>query len=84
MLLILSIDSLLRGVSNFVNGYLSEALVKGITNFINGVFVKRVSKFVNEYICLAKIAKKPDNTTVKKSKKEGSKTWNKIKWAIIK
>ena len=34
-------DSLLRGVSNFVNGYMGEALVKCIANFINGFFVKR-------------------------------------------
>ena len=34
-------DSLLRGVSNFVNGYMSEALVKSVANFINGFFVKR-------------------------------------------
>ena len=70
MLLILSIDSLLRGVSNFVNGYLGEALVKGIANFINGIFVKRVSKFVNEYICLAKIAKNPIIQRWKSQKKK--------------
>ena len=34
-------DSFLRGVSNFVNGYMCEALVKGIANFINRFFVKR-------------------------------------------
>ena len=33
--------SLLRGVSNFVNGYMGEALVKGVANFIKGFFVKR-------------------------------------------
>ena len=38
---ILSMDSLLRGVSNFVNGYMGEALVKGVANFVNGLFVKR-------------------------------------------
>ena len=38
---ILSMDSLLRGVSNFHNGYMGEALVKGVANFINGFFVKR-------------------------------------------
>ena len=40
MLLILSMDSLLREVSKFVNGYMGEALVKGVVNFINGFFVK--------------------------------------------
>ena len=34
-------DSLLRGVSKFVNGYMGEALVKGVANFINGFFVKK-------------------------------------------
>ena len=34
-------DSLLRGISKFVNGYMGEALVKGVANFINGFFVKR-------------------------------------------
>ena len=38
---ILSMDSLLRGVSNFVNGYMGGALVKGVANFVNGLFVKR-------------------------------------------
>ena len=33
-------DSLLRGVSKFVNEYMGEALVKGVGNFINGFFVK--------------------------------------------
>ena len=40
MLLILSMDSLLRWVSNFANGYIGEALVKGVANFINGFFVE--------------------------------------------
>ena len=52
---------------------MGEALVKGIANFINGLFVKRISKFINGDICVAKIIKNPDNATVKKSKKEGSK-----------
>ena len=41
MLLILSMDFLLRGLSNFANGYMGEALVKGVANIINGFFVKR-------------------------------------------
>ena len=41
VLLILSMDSLLREISKFVNGYMGEDLVKGIANFINGFFVKR-------------------------------------------
>ena len=45
MLRILSIDSLLKGVSNFVNGYMGEALVRGIAIFINGFFVKRGEGF---------------------------------------
>ena len=40
MLLILSMDSLLRLVSKFNNVYMDEALVKGVSNFINGLFVK--------------------------------------------
>ena len=43
MLLILSMDSLLRGAPKLVNGYKGEALVKGAANFINGFFVKRGS-----------------------------------------
>ena len=58
MLLILSMDSVLRGVSNFINGYMGEALVKGVANFINRFFAKRVSKFVNGYIGEGKIVKK--------------------------
>ena len=38
---ILSRDSLLRGVSKFVNRYMGEALVKVAENLINGFFVKR-------------------------------------------
>ena len=34
-------DSLLKEVSKFVNGYMGENLVKGVANFINGFFVKR-------------------------------------------
>ena len=33
-------DSFLRGVSIFVNGYMGDTLVKGFANFINGLFVK--------------------------------------------
>ena len=38
---ILLMDSLFRGVFNFVNGYMGEALLKGVGNFINGFFVKK-------------------------------------------
>ena len=38
---ILSIDSLLRGVSNLLNRCMGEALVKVVVNFINGFFLKR-------------------------------------------
>ena len=38
---ILSMDSLLRGVSKFVNRYMGEALVRGVANFINAFFFKR-------------------------------------------
>ena len=41
VLLILSMDSLLGGVSKFVNLYMGEALVKGVANFINGFFFNR-------------------------------------------
>ena len=41
MLLVLSMDSLLRGVSKFVNGYMGEALVKGFGSFINEFFFNR-------------------------------------------
>ena len=34
-------DSLLRGVSNFGNGYMGEAYVKDIANFINRFFFER-------------------------------------------
>ena len=37
---ILSMDSLLRRVSRFVNGYMGEALVKDVENLINGIFAK--------------------------------------------
>ena len=40
MLLILSMDSLLRLVSKFNNVYMGQASVKGVANFINGLFVK--------------------------------------------
>ena len=60
MLQILSMDSLLRGVSNFVNGYMGEALVKGVANFINGFFVKRgFFSFFNEYIIEALVKDLP-------------------------
>ena len=38
---ILSMDSLLIGVSNFANRYKGESLVKGVANFVNGFFLKR-------------------------------------------
>ena len=38
---ILSIDSLLRTVSRFINGYMGEALVKDVESLINGIFSKR-------------------------------------------
>ena len=34
-------DSVLRGVSRFVTGYMGEALVKDVENLINGIFSKR-------------------------------------------
>ena len=34
-------EVLIKGIANFVNGYMGEPLVKGITNCINGFFVKR-------------------------------------------
>ena len=34
-------DSFLRGVSNFVNGYMAEALGKDVANFISGFLLKR-------------------------------------------
>ena len=40
-LAIWSMESLLRGVSNLVNGYMSVILVKRFANLINAVFVKR-------------------------------------------
>ena len=39
--MVLTMDSLLRGVSKVVNGYIGEALLKGVPIFINGFFVKR-------------------------------------------
>ena len=43
MLLILSMDSLFRGVSELVNGYMDGALAKGVANFINGFSVQKSS-----------------------------------------
>ena len=43
MLLILSMDSLLRGAPKLANGYKGEVLVKDAASFINGFFVKRGS-----------------------------------------
>ena len=41
MLPILSMDSLLRGVSKFINRYMGEALIRGVVNFINAFVFKR-------------------------------------------
>ena len=41
MLPILSMDSLLRGVSKFINRYMGEALIRGVANFINAFVFKR-------------------------------------------
>ena len=53
VLLILSMYSLLRRVSNFVNGYMGEALVKGIANFVSGymgeIIVKCTANFINRF-----------------------------------
>ena len=38
---ILSMDSLFRGVSNLVNGYMGVVLVAGFANLINAFFVQR-------------------------------------------
>ena len=40
VLAILSMVSLLRRVSKFINQYMGEALSRGVTNLINGFFVK--------------------------------------------
>ena len=37
---ILSIISLLRGISKCINGYMDESLVIGFPNFLNGFFLK--------------------------------------------
>ena len=42
-------ESLLRAVSKFVNGYMGEALVNGVANSINGFLFRVVSKFFNGY-----------------------------------
>ena len=39
--MVLIMDSLLRGVSKVVNGYMGEAFLKGVPIFINGFLVKR-------------------------------------------
>ena len=41
MLATLSMVSLLRGVSKFINEYMGEALARRVANFINEFFVKR-------------------------------------------
>lgn len=40
VLVILSMVSLLRRVSKFINQYMGEALSRGVANLINGFFVK--------------------------------------------
>ena len=47
---ILSMDSLLRGVSNFHNGYMGEALVKGVANFFNAFLLKRSLKICQQLL----------------------------------
>ena len=42
--------SLLRGVSNFVNGYMGEALVKGVAILPMDSLLRGVSNFVNGYM----------------------------------
>ena len=43
MLLVLLMDSLLRGVSKFFIGYMGEALVNDVAHSVNGFFVQRGS-----------------------------------------
>ena len=54
-------DSLLRWVSNFVNGYMGEVCLKGVSNFANGylgeVCLKGVANFVNGYMSEVKFVK---------------------------
>ena len=40
VLAILSMVSLLRRVSKFINQYMGEALSRGVANLVNGFFVK--------------------------------------------
>ena len=46
-------DSLLRGVSNFANGYMGKFCLKRVSNFVNGymheVCLKGVANFINEF-----------------------------------
>ena len=46
-------EALVKGIANFVNGYMGEALVKGIANFINGFFVKR-HFYIRQWVHLSK------------------------------
>ena len=43
---ILSMVSLLRGISKFINWYMAEALARGVLNLINGFFVKSMGTWV--------------------------------------
>ena len=47
---IVSMVSLLRGVSKFVNGYMGKALVKGFPILSIVSLLRRMSKFVNGYM----------------------------------
>ena len=65
MLVVLSMDSLLRRISNFLNGYMDEGLVNGlpilsvyplfrrVSNFVSGdmgeALVKSVVNFINGF-----------------------------------
>ena len=33
-------EALVKGIANFVNGYMGEVLVKGIANFVKGIWVR--------------------------------------------
>ena len=52
-MIILSMDSLLRWVSNFINGYMGEVCLKGVSNFVNGymgeVCLKGIANFINGF-----------------------------------
>ena len=39
-MIILSMDSLLRWVSNFINGYMGEVYLNDVSNFLNGYMVE--------------------------------------------